>query len=170
MSARLLGYTIALLGFGLDQASKLWMLYGFDIATVMATGGPVALTPFFDLVLVWNKGISYGWFQQHGAAGRWALITLAILASLFLGLWIWRNRSRLVAAGLGLVLGGALGNGLDRMLHGAVVDLFHFHWGSFSWYVFNLADTWIVIGAALLIYDSFFGKGSRATGRNDAAK
>lgn len=171
MSPRLLAYLVALLGFLSDQALKLFMLYGFDIAGVMERRGPVRLAPFFDLVLVWNRGISYGWFQQHDAAGRWILIGIAIAASVFIGVWIWRISSPMLGIGLGLVLGGALGNGLDRLLHGAVVDLFHFHYGSFSWYVFNLADVWIVVGAALLVYDSFFGSG-RASGPsspNDAA-
>ena len=171
MSARSLAYLIALLGLGLDQASKLWALYLFDIEAVITRQGPVAVTPFFDLVLVWNKGISYGWFQQHDDMGRLALIGVAALASVGLAIWMWQARGTLVLLGLGLVLGGALGNGIDRIVHGAVVDLFHFYWQNFSWYVFNLADVWIVIGAALLIYDSFFGSHDKhpETGRNDAA-
>ena len=172
MSARTIGYSAASIGFLIDQAVKLWALFGFRIDAVMQLEGPVAVTPFFDFVLVWNRGISYGLFQQDSALGRYVLIGLAVAASILLAVWIWRTSDRLLALGLGLVLGGALGNGLDRILYGAVVDLFHFHWGDFSWYVFNLADVWIVVGAALLIYDSFFGSrhNSRASGPNDAAK
>ena len=165
MSTRTTGFAFALVTFAMDQASKLWMLYGFDIANKQ----PVNVTPFFDLVLVWNRGISYGLFQQDSDMGRYLLIGFALLASIVLTIWIWRNHSQLVATGLGLVLGGALGNGLDRLLHGAVVDLFHFYWGNFSWYVFNWADVAIVIGALILIYDSLFGK-NPDTSRNDAAK
>lgn len=165
MSARILGIVVALIGFGLDQAFKLWMLYGFGIAAK----GPLKIAPFFDLVLVWNRGISYGLFQQDGDLGRWVLIGIAAIATVVLSVWIWRNEDRLVGLGLGLILSGAAANGLDRILHGAVVDLFHFYWGQFSWYVFNLADVAIVAGAAILIYDSFASK-NHQTGPNDAAK
>ena len=156
---------VTLISFGLDQAFKLWMLYGFDIGSK----GAVTVAPFFDLVLVWNRGISYGLFQQDGDLGRWILISIAAIATVVLSVWIWRNTDRLVALGLGLILSGAMANGLDRILHGAVVDLFHFYWGTFSWYVFNLADVAIVAGAAILIYDSFTGKNHEA-GPKDAAK
>ena len=158
LSARTIGYGSALLALMLDQALKLWALFVLQIDQVMAQSGPIPLTSFFDLVLVWNRGISYGLFQQNSALGRLILIGIALVASLFLAVWIWRNRSALVGLGLGLVLGGAAANGIDRIGHGAVVDLFHFHlntpWGPFSWYVFNLADTFIVVGAAILIFDS----------------
>ncbi|WP_245418028.1 signal peptidase II [Cohaesibacter celericrescens] len=171
MSARTLGYLIALISFAVDQASKLGMLYGFEIEAVMRREGPVSVAPFLDLVLVWNRGISYGLLQQDSELGRYLLIGLAVVASILLSVWLWRLTDRLTALGLGLILGGALGNGLDRILHGAVVDLFHFHWGTFSWYVFNLADVWIVVGAAFLVYESFFGSKDTAdkSGRNDAA-
>jgi signal peptidase II len=165
LSARLIGFSLAFFAFVSDQASKLWMLYGFDIQSHMASHGPLQLTPFFDVILVWNRGISYGLFQQNSDFGRYVLVGIAVLCSIALVIWILRNTHKSVALGLGLVLGGALANGLDRLMHGAVVDLFHFYWGTFSWYVFNLADVWIVAGAAILIYDSFLG-----TGRNDAAK
>lgn len=164
MSARFTGFAIALVNFGLDQAIKLWMLYGFDIAARQ----PVSVTSFFDLVLVWNRGISYGLLQQDSDLGRYFLAAFAFIVSLVIAVWIWRNTSQLVATGLGLVLGGALANGLDRLMHGAVVDLFHFYWGTFSWYVFNWADVAIVVGAALLIYESFIGK-NHTSGPKDAA-
>ncbi|WP_244544629.1 signal peptidase II [Cohaesibacter marisflavi] len=157
MSARSLGYLVALIGFVVDQAFKLWMLFGFQIDAVMRFEGPVRITPFFDLVLVWNRGISYGLFQQDDDLGRYMLIGLAGIAAIALGIWIWKSHDKLTTLALGLIMGGALGNGLDRILHGAVVDLFHFHVGSFSWYIFNLADVWIVVGAALLVLESLFG-------------
>ncbi|SNY92429.1 signal peptidase II [Cohaesibacter sp. ES.047] len=180
MSARQLGYFIAFIGLLVDQAFKLFMLYGFGIEEVVLTEGPVQLTPFLDLILVWNRGISYGLFQQNSDLGRYLLIGVAGCASLGLMIWIWRLHNRMLAIALGLILSGAIGNGIDRILHGAVVDLLHFHiesqWGDFSWYVFNLADCWIVVGAVLLFYDSFFGPKDiepadrEDSGRNDAAK
>lgn len=151
---------IALIGLVLDQATKLWLLYGFDLGT----NGPVAVLPVLDFVLVWNRGVSYGLFQQDSVTGRWLLAGLTV--AITIGLWVWsaRCQSRLIALALALVIGGALGNGIDRIAHGAVVDFVHFHVGNFSWYVFNLADVWIVAGVAALLYDSF------TNGPNSAAK
>jgi signal peptidase II len=141
-----------------DQASKLWLLFGFDIAARQ----PVRLTSFLDLVLVWNRGISYGLFQQQGPAGQWALLGLKIVAVLLLWLWLARSASRLTALSLGLIIGGALGNAIDRLAYGAVADFALFHittatW-SLNWYVFNLADVAIVAGVAGLLYESLAGE------------
>ncbi len=151
---------VALIGVLLDQAVKLWLVHGFDLAA----NGPVGLLPVLDIVLVWNRGISYGLFQQHSELGRWLLAGLTVVVTI--GLWVWSARchTRLVALSLALVIGGAIGNGIDRLALGAVVDFVHFHVGSFSWYVFNLADVWIVAGVAGLLYDSF------RRGPNSAAK
>ncbi|AXS39442.1 signal peptidase II [Breoghania sp. L-A4] len=144
---------ITLAGLIADQASKLWLLHGYGLAE----RGGVALAPFLDIVLVWNRGISYGLFQQDGDAGRWALAGFTVVASV--GIWIWsvHAETRLQALGLALILGGAIGNGIDRLAYGAVADFVHFHVGDFSWYVFNLADAWIVAGVAALLYDWAFG-------------
>lgn len=151
---------VALVGLVLDQASKLWLVHGFDLAVK----GPVDLLPVLEIVLVWNRGISYGLFQQHSTLGIWLLAGLTIVVTI--GLWIWSARcgSRLIALALALIIGGAIGNGIDRLVYGAVVDFVHFHAGTFSWYVFNLADVWIVAGVAGLLYDSF------QNGPNSAAK
>ena len=151
---------VALVGLVLDQGSKLWLVHGFDLQG----NGPVRLLPVLDIVLVWNRGISYGLFQQNSDLGRWILAVLTIAVTI--GLWVWSTRctSRLVALALALVIGGALGNGVDRVFYGAVVDFVHFHVGTFSWYVFNLADVWIVAGVIGLLYDSF------TNGPNSAAK
>ncbi|MCV0427779.1 MAG: signal peptidase II [Roseibium sp.] len=151
---------LALICVAIDQGSKLWLVYGFDLGT----NGPVQLLPILDIVLVWNRGISYGLFQQNSDLGRWLLATLTVVITI--GLWIWsaRSESKLVAVALALVIGGAVGNGIDRLAFGAVVDFVYFHVGSFSWYVFNLADVWIVAGVAGLLYDSF------RNGPNSAAK
>lgn len=144
---------IALGGAGADQAVKLWMIHGFDLAS----RGSVELLPFFDLVMVWNYGISYGLFQQGSAAGQVLLAAFTVVATVLLWVWGARVGDKVAAVSLGLIVGGAIGNGIDRLAYGAVADLFHFHVATFSWYVFNLADVWIVAGVAGLLYDSFAG-------------
>jgi signal peptidase II len=142
----------------LDQATKLWLLFVFDIAR----RGAVRVTPFFDLVLAWNTGISYGWFQTESAAGQALLLAIKAIAVIVLGIWMARSQTRIAAIALGLIIGGALGNAIDSLAYGAVVDfaLFHVQLGEkdLSWYVFNLADTAIVAGVAALLYDSLFGE------------
>ena len=141
----------------IDQASKLWLLYVFDLAT----RGAVRVTPFFDLVLAWNVGISFGWFQTDNALAQVALMAIKAVAVIVLGIWMARSRTLLATVALGLIIGGAIGNAIDRVAYGAVVDfaLFHVQIGgqTYSWYVFNLADAAIVAGVAALLYDSFFG-------------
>ena len=147
-----LGLTVAVAALALDQAHKWWMLGPFDIAARQ----PVRVAPFFDLVLAWNRGISYGWFAQETETGRWALIGLSLTVTLGLWLWLARTRRPLAAVAIGLVVGGAIANTVDRLVHGAVADFFLLHGFGFNWYVFNLADTAIVAGVALLLYESFF--------------
>src|SRR3954471_3102773 len=141
----------------LDQASKLWLLFVFDIAR----RGAVKVTPFFDLVLAWNIGISFGWLQSESQFAQIALMAIKAVAVIVLGVWMARSRTLLATLALGLIIGGAVGNGIDRFLHGAVVDfaLFHLDIGgnTWNWYVFNLADVAIVAGVAALLYDSFLG-------------
>jgi len=148
---------IAATGFAIDQAFKLWMLHGFDLPA----RGRVEIAPFLDLVMVWNQGISYGLFQQGDAFGQIALAVITAIVTVFLWLWGARATAALPAIALGLIIGGALGNGVDRFAYGAVADFFHFHVGTFSWYVFNFADVWIVAGALGLLYDGFTGDGRK---------
>ena len=143
-----LGLVIGLATATLDQASKLWLLYVFDLGARI----PVRITPFLDLVLVWNKGISYGLFQQQGVLGQWALLAFKVVAVVLLWIWLARTGSRLTAVALGLIIGGAVGNAIDSFIHEGVVDFVLFHITTptihFNWYVFNLADTAIVAGVA----------------------
>jgi signal peptidase II len=153
-----LGMIAALLIGAADQASKLWLLRVYDLATK----GAVKVMPFVDFVLTWNTGISYGWFQQEGPFGQWALLTLKVIAVALLWIWLARAHSRLTALALGLIIGGAIGNAIDRLLYGAVADfvLLHLETASwrFNWYVFNLADVAIVAGVAVLLYESVLGE------------
>ncbi len=151
------GLVAAAVACVLDQASKLWLLKVFDLASK----GVVKLAPFVDLVLTWNTGISYGWFQQEGPIGQWALLALKVIAVALLWIWLARAASRLSALSLGLIIGGALGNAIDRLAYGAVADFVLLHaetatW-RFNWYVFNLADVAIVAGVAGLLYESLRG-------------
>ena len=141
----------------LDQASKVWLLFVFDIAH----RGAVQVTPFFDLVLAWNVGISFGWFQNDSQIAQISLMVIKAVAVIVLAIWMARSRTPIATLALGLIIGGAVGNGIDRFAYGAVVDfaLFHLQIGgnTYNWYVFNLADVAIVAGVAALLYDSFLG-------------
>jgi signal peptidase II len=152
-----LGLTIAVIVCAIDQAVKLWLLFGFDLGN----RGIVRLTPFLDFVLAWNTGISYGLFPQDGDFGRYVLLGLKIVAVVVLWVWLARISDRLTAVALGLIIGGAIGNGIDRIAYGAVMDFVLFHITTpsfnFTWYVFNLADAAIVAGVIGLLYESFFG-------------
>jgi signal peptidase II len=151
------GVIAALVTLALDQASKLWLLYVFDIGR----RGTVEVTPFFDLVLAWNIGISFGWFQNDSQIAQIALMVVKAAAVIALAIWMARSRTLIATLALGLIIGGAIGNAIDRFAYGAVVDfaLFHLQIGGkpFNWYVFNLADVAIVAGVAALLYDSFLG-------------
>jgi signal peptidase II len=155
-----LGLMVALVVAVLDQANKVWMLQVYDIGA----RGLVRVTPFFDLVLVWNKGISYGLLTQETALGRWGLIGFALVASLALALWLSRMETRVGAIAIGLIIGGAVGNAIDRIAYGAVADFYSLHAFGFNWYVFNIADAAIVAGVVGLLYDSVF------TGHKKAGK
>lgn len=152
-----LGVIAAVTVLALDQASKLWLLRVFDIGH----RGAVKLAPFLDLVLAWNPGISFGWFQNDSPTAQIALMLIKAVAVLILAIWMARSRTLLATIALGLIIGGAVGNAIDRFAYGAVVDfaLFHVQIGgnTFNWYVFNLADVAIVAGVAALLYDSLLG-------------
>jgi signal peptidase II len=153
MTAARLGALVALVGLVVDQATKLGLLFWADLPLTQ----PIRLAPFAELVVVWNRGISYGLLQQESDFGRWALVVLSIAASVGLAVWIARTESRLLALSLGLILGGAIGNAIDRAAYGAVFDFVHLHAGRYSWYVFNVADAAIVFGVVGLLIDSFAG-------------
>jgi signal peptidase II len=153
----LAGICAALIALVLDQASKLWLLYVFDLGQ----RGAVPVTPFFDLVLAWNVGISFGWFQNDSWIAQAILTAVKAAAVIALAVWMAWSRTMLATIALGLIIGGAIGNAIDRFLYGAVVDFALFHieiaGKTFNWYVFNVADVAIVAGVATLLYDSLLG-------------
>ncbi len=149
-AARALGLGAAALSFIADQADKFYMLHDYFVRHPP----PVAVGPYLTLERQWNPGISYSLLSASTPLGRYGLLALALGAIMALTIWLWRASSHLTTMALGLVIGGAFGNALDRARYGAVADFFYLHAGTFSWYVFNLADCAIVAGAALLLYES----------------
>lgn len=151
-SLRRFGFGLAALVLVLDQISKYWIL---NVVRLEDTGPWDILPPLFEFVMVWNRGVSYGFFQQSTELGRWILIIGSILAAIWMGWWLWRETRRLSVVGLALLIGGAIGNAIDRAIYGAVADFIHFTpWGIFP-YVFNVADAGIVVGVMVLLYESF---------------
>jgi signal peptidase II len=145
------GLLVAVIAGAADQAAKFALVTGLE-------HGPIAIGPFVSLVLTWNTGISYGLFPQNGAIGPWALLAFKVVAVVLLWIWLARVPSRLTALSLGLVIGGAVGNAVDRLHWPGVMDFVLLHvetasW-SFRWYVFNLADVAIVAGVVGLLYES----------------
>jgi len=151
------GLAVAALTCMLDQASKLYLVFVVDLAN-----HPLRLGPFLDFVLTRNTGISYGLFQTEGPLGQWLLLGFKAIAVVLLWIWLARSRSRLTALSLGLIIGGAIGNAIDRLAYGWVADFVFFHVSGanwrFNWYVFNLADVAIFAGVIGLLYESLIGE------------
>ena len=143
------GTLIALLTILFDQLSKWWILN-----VTMVPPRIIPVTSFFDLVLVHNRGASFGIFSDAPGWASVALIVFAILISIALAIWMWRVNETLLAVALALVIGGAVGNVIDRIRFGAVVDFLDFHVAGWHWPAFNIADSAITIGVILLILDS----------------
>jgi lipoprotein signal peptidase len=146
----MLGITCGLVVLALDQASKYWVLHGIDLPEV----GQIALLPVLSLTMVWNRGVTFGLLNSFGPGGAWLLAGAALVIVIALGIWMFRAETRRVSAALGAIAGGAIGNIVDRLRYGAVVDFIHAHIGAWSWYVFNVADAAIVCGVAVLVLDS----------------
>lgn len=151
-----LSLVLGLIVFVLDRGHKY-----FQIEVQGWRGGEFAtITPFFDYVLVWNTGISYGMFGELPPAILLAIMGVAMIA---LTIWWLRADTLLVRCGLALCLGGALSHVIDRWVYRAVPDFFHFHWGEWSFYVFNISDTAITIGVVLLAVDAFWPRAKSAS-------
>ena len=150
------GGAVALAVVLVDQIVKAGVLAYFAGSDVE----PAPLTPFLDLALRWNRGISFSLFARDSALGQIALVVLTLAVTGLLILWLFRSRSALPAVGLGLIIGGALGNAIDRVAHGAVVDYLDLHAFGRHFFVFNAADAAINIGVALLILDLLLAPGA----------
>ncbi|WP_281929504.1 signal peptidase II [Methylocystis iwaonis] len=161
---RILGLLAALAAALADQAHKYWMLDVFGIGARQ----PITLTPFLDVVLSWNYGVSYSLFQAHEGVGRALLLAGQSVIVAGLIWWLWRAQSRLLTLAIGLVVGGALGNAADRLARGAVADFFYFHTtlpvGPLANYVFNVADVAITAGVAMLLFETLFSESPPAEG------
>ncbi len=137
----------------LDQVTKWWIL-----GTVMQPPRIIPVTPFFNLVLGWNQGISFGFLNSESSGGAWLISLVVVAITAVLGVWLYRADQLRVALGIGLIIGGALGNLADRVYWGAVLDFLDFYAGDYHWPAFNVADSGITIGAAVLILDSLFNR------------
>ncbi|MDP9127710.1 MAG: signal peptidase II [Pseudomonadota bacterium] len=133
-----------------DQASKWWVLRSF-----LQTRQGIRVTPFLNFILVWNKGVTFGLLNTiaHNYM-PWILAGAALLILVLLGRWLARTHSTLIALSLGAIMGGAVGNIIDRLRFGAVMDFLDFYYGSYHWYAFNIADAAIVTGVVLLLLES----------------
>ncbi len=145
-----LGLAVATLVVVLDQVSK-WVI----LVWVMDPPRSIPVLPVFNLVLVWNRGVSFGVFGG-GLVPPWVLVVLAAAIVVLLLIWLHRAETRLTALAIGMVIGGAVGNVIDRLTHGAVVDFLDFHLAGYHWPAFNLADSAITIGVGLLLAESLF--------------
>ena len=153
------GLLVALVTFVADQLSKYWIVQIFWPETgceplnfAKAHFCNYTVAPFMDFTMAWNKGVSYGLFAQHSDFGRWFLIGFSIVAMIGFFLWLAKSFNPSLALGIGLIIGGAAGNAVDRVIYEAVADFVLLHAFGYNWYIFNIADVAIVIGAALLFY------------------
>ncbi len=136
----------------LDQATKWWVVTIF-----MNPPRVVEVWPFFSVVMVWNRGVTFGFLDDTPFWGQWAFVGLALAIVAVLLLWLRRAETKWRAAAIGLIIGGALGNVIDRVHYGAVVDFLDFHIGTYHWPAFNIADSAITVGVAILFFDALFG-------------
>lgn len=148
---RRVGFLLLLFVLVADQASKEWILYGLDLPAKQS----VVIFPWLNFTMVWNHAVTFGMFGGHGP---WVFIIISLLAVCGLFCALLRAKRRMVSLSCGAIIGGAIGNVIDRWRFGAVVDFLHCHIGSISWYVFNVADSAIVCGVALWVLDSFLAE------------
>jgi len=146
-----LGLTAALIVIVLDQLSKWWMA-----DRVLADGRSITLTSFLDLVVVWNRGVSFGLFNRDWDGAPWALSAVAVAVVVLLTVWLTRQRSALAGGAIGVIIGGAIANVIDRARFGAVFDFIDVHLAGWHWPAFNLADSAITVGVVVLLVDSLW--------------
>jgi signal peptidase II len=150
----LIAYAAALVAIALDQATKYWVVYVLDLPDRFQ----YHLSPIFNLTMVWNDGVSYGLLRAQGWVGRWSLALFSFAVAAALAAWVWRSARALPALGVGLIMGGAIGNAVDRARIGRVVDFLDFSGAHVFPWVFNVADSAITVGVVLLIVDSLLGE------------
>lgn len=149
--------TLCAIVIALDQASKAWIMSAFRL------GESLTITPFFDLVFVFNRGAAFSFLSSASGWQRWFFVALALGISAWIVMMLKRHaHERLEPLALTLVLGGALGNVIDRLIHAAVVDFLSFHIGLHYWPAFNVADSAISVGVALMLWHQFAEKASRS--------
>jgi len=151
------GFIIALTVFSIDRLSKWWFIDIFELSAK----GTVEILNVFDVVMVWNRGVSFGFLSASDDIGRWALVALNLIIVTVLIYWLKGVKNYKLAGAIGLIIGGACGNIYDRIKFGAVADFFQFHWEDWYFAVFNFADSFIFIGAVLLIFNSNFRSDSK---------
>ena len=159
-----LGLIAAAIVLAADQGSKYWILYGLNLEAVRQ----IVLLPVLNLTMVWNQGVTFGLLNGFGDFGHYALAGLALVVVVVLALWLCRAENAVTAISLGAIMGGAIGNVIDRLRYGAVVDFIHAHIGGLSWYVFNVADAAIVCGVAVLVIESQFRRPHKTIGKDQA--
>ena len=142
------GLVVAAVTAGLDQTSKWAVMHLLDLEILRR----LELLPFLDFAFVWINGISYGLFSSGSAMAKWLLTAITLAITAYLVRAMMTTQGRITRLGYALIIGGALGNLIDRIIHGAVVDFISLHYAGYYWYVFNLADIWISLGVALLVW------------------
>lgn len=150
------GFAIAAVVFLCDQLLKFYFIYGLALPE-----RPIDVLPFFKLVMVWNQGVSFGMFASDEASRRWVLIVVSLAIVVYLVYWLKSLESKLLITAIGLIIGGAIGNIVDRMVWGAVADFFYFYYEEWFWPAFNIADSAIFIGVVILCWDSIVGTPSK---------
>jgi len=148
-------FSIALIIFIADQASKIWMLNYLLPDGDLSVFRSIEITPFFNLVTVWNRGVSFGLFSNDLDYGPYLLIALSLAISIGFAIWAFRTKDKIHHLCIALVIGGALGNVVDRVQFGAVFDFLDFHVFGFHWPAFNIADSAICVGVFILMIYSF---------------
>lgn len=149
MKLKFYGILTAFLIIVADQFTKLWILRRIET-------GDIEITPFFNLVLVWNRGISFGLFGQGNPVSPIILIAISLIIAAGFGVWLWQATNKHLVIAIGAVIGGALGNVIDRLRFGAVVDFLDVHAFGWHWPAFNIADSAIVLGIAFIVLDGLF--------------
>lgn len=148
-----LGLAVAVLVIAADQLVKAWMM-----ALLLDPAHLVEVTSFFSLAPAMNHGVAFSLFGGNSGWGQIVFTGLAVVVSAVLVRWLWSTGRWVLIVSLGMIIGGALGNAVDRVRHGAVFDFLYFHAGSYDFPAFNLADSAISVGVALLVLDSLFAK------------